>query len=514
VRPRKKQTTSRTDAVIYCRVSTEEQAQNLSIPVQEQRAVAHCSYNDWKVVKVFSDAGASAKTTEREEFKKMIRYCSDPANGVGYVVVNDLSRFSRNANDLIATRARLYSAGVALRSVSESIDETSTGNFMTTIFGAVHQLDNERKSERTKAGMQAAADLGRWPHKAPIGYLNQRPSGDGPNVVPDPERSEFIQRAFEMAATGLHLKADILRAITNLGLRTAEGKPLPMQTFQKVLINPFYTGWMLFSDRDSLIRGSHAPLVSQELFDSVQDVLAGRRPNLTGYQLQREEFPLRRFVQCGICGKPLTGSVSKGRKNKYPYYRCRANCKAVSATPDDLHMKFLSWLQQMAPDAGSMDEIKETIRTVWQQRKGDAEELRSVLKRKLTQVELRKNALVDKYADGKVDDDTYAETAARYTSEIDSIRAELRGTELEHLELERVLEFADRIILRPARFWVESTLYQKVRLLKTLFPGGIEFDGKEFETVSTPLFFSLLEKDLNDDYGLASPTGFEPVLSP
>jgi hypothetical protein len=85
---------------------------------------------------------------------------------------------------------------------------------------------------------------------------------------------------------------------------------------------------------------------------------------------------------------------------------------------------------------------------------------------------------------------------------------------LEDLELELVLQFADRIILRPARLWVESSLEQKQRLQKTLFPGGVEFDGKQFGTTSTPLFFNLIARDLDDYYDLASPTGFEPVLSP
>ena len=514
MRPRKKQQVNRTNAVIYCRVSTEEQAQNLSIPVQEQRAVAHCAHYGWRVVKVFRDMGVSAKTIEREEFKQMLRYCSDPVNGVGFVVVNDLSRFSRNTNDLTATRAQLLAAGVVLRSVCETIDETSTGNFMTTIFAAVHQLDNERKSERTRAGMQAAAAMGRWPHKAPIGYLNERPSDGGPNVVPDPTRSAFIKKAFEMAATGLHSKAEILRVITNLGLKTVHGKPLSMQTFQKVLVNRFYTGWMVFADQGAPIRGSHIPLINQELFDQVQDVLAGRRPNLTGYQRHREEFPLRVFVRCGKCGTPLTGSFSTGRKNKYPYYRCRENCEAVTANPDKLHAEFIGWLECMAPKPDSMEAIKGAIRNVWKQRQADADALRAVLKRKVELLESRKATLVDRWLDGKVSQAIYDESIGRLTSEVEGVRGELRVTELENLEIEKVLGFAERIILRPARLWVESSIKQKQRLQQTLFPGGIEFDGRKFGTASTPLFFSLLERDSDGDYGLASPTGFEPVLSP
>ena len=502
------------NAVIYCRVSTDEQVENLSLSTQRQRAITYCTQNNWQVVEVFQDEGKSAKTTQREEFQRMLLYCNDQANQIGFVVVNDLSRFSRNASDLMVTRVQLWEAGVAMRSVTENIDETSTGNFMTAIFGAVHQLDNDRRSERTKTGMHAAIALGRWPHKAPIGYLNTTPLENGPNVVPDPKRAELVQKAFELAGTGLHSKAEILRTITNLGLDTARGKPLSAQTFQKLLLNSFYAGWMVFPDRNVRVPGNYEPLISQELFDRVQEVLDGRRPTLTGYQQNHPDFPLRVYVRCAKCGSPLTGSWSTGRKKKYAYYRCRENCNTVKATPDQLHSKFLLWLQQMAPEPDTVAAIKDAVRGVWKERQGDADQLRSALKRKLSDVESRRDTLVDRYLGNKIDQKTYGDTIERYRSEIEAIRGEIIGTELEHLELERVLEFADKIILRPARLWVESTLEQRQRLQKTLFPRGVNFDGKKFGTDSTSLFFKLLEPDPNDNWGLASPTGFEPVLSP
>ena len=506
----------RTNAVIYCRVSTEEQVENLSLSTQRQRAISFCSQNGWLVNKVFQDEGKSAKTTQREEFQKMLRYCLDPANTVGFIVVHDLSRFSRNVNDQNLVRAQLLTSGIALRSVSEPIDETSTGNFMTTMFGAAHQLDNERRSERTKLGMLAAAAEGRWPFKAPLGYLNLVGSRKGPNIVPDEKAADLIKRAFELFATGLHSQAEVLRTVTNQGLQTAKGKSLSPQTFQKILENPIYAGWVAIPEWGTLERGIFEPIVTQQLFDQVQDVLSGKRPSLTGYQKSRPDFPLRLFVRCGVCDTPLTGSWSSNGKQskKYAYYRCRKNCKGVKATPDDLHALFLEWLQRLVPERGSLEEIKNTIRTVWKERQGDAEALRSVLLRKLSQAEARKTTLVNRYLDGDVDKATYTEHVVRLTAEIEEVRAEIRNTDFEHMELEGVLAFADRLITRPTRLWVESSLEQRQRLQKTLFPTGVTFDGDGFGTDSRPLFFNLIEPDPNDSWGLASPTGFEPVLSP
>jgi hypothetical protein len=386
---------------------------------------------------------------------------------------------------------------------------------MANMFAAFNQFDNDRKSERTKTGMLKAASIGRWPHKAPLGYKNLVGSRTGVNIVHDPDRSALVQKAFELAATGLHSQAEILRTITQHGLTTAKEKPLSMQTFQKMLVNPIYKGLIVLPEWDFSGPGSFEPLIKADQFDAVQDLLAGRRPNLTGYQRNREEFPLRVFVRCAKCGVGITGSISKGRKDKYAYYSCREKtCYSFRISPEELHSKFLQWLMHLAPKPESVDAIKGTIRMVWKQRRGDMEELRAALNRKLAKAVERKSTLVTRLLDGDVDRDTYKEHVGRLTAEIDNVQTEINNTQLENIEIERVLEFADKILLRADRLWVESSLEQKQRLMKTLFPNGIEFDGKEFGTGSTPSFYSLLEVDPQDDWSLASPTGFEPVLSP
>lgn len=97
-------------------------------------------------------------------------------------------------------------------------------------------------------------------------------------------------------------------------------------------------------------------------------------------------------------------------------------------------------------------------------------------------METRRTTLVDRWSDGKVDQNTYDENIERLTAEIENIRGELQGAELENVELERVLEFADKIIMRPERLWVESSLEQRQRLQRTLFPNRIAFDRELFGT--------------------------------
>jgi hypothetical protein len=85
-----------------------------------------------------------------------------------------------------------------------------------------------------------------------------------------------------------------------------------------MLRNPVYSGWIVIAGWGVRERGSFAPLVSEELFKRVQEILDGKRLSVTAHQRNNPDFPLRVFVSCGACGTPLTGSWSRGRKGRYP----------------------------------------------------------------------------------------------------------------------------------------------------------------------------------------------------
>ena len=94
-------------SVIYCRVSTKEQASNLSLGVQEERCRSYCSQNNWEVTRVFRDA-ESAKTINRTAFQEMLEFCGLNHKVIAAVVVYDGSRFSRETMDALTVEAAIY----------------------------------------------------------------------------------------------------------------------------------------------------------------------------------------------------------------------------------------------------------------------------------------------------------------------------------------------------------------------------------------------------------------------
>ena len=204
-------------AVIYVRVSTKEQTENLSLPTQLRACEEYCRRQGYEVLERFHEEGESAKTTDRSQLQSLLTYCRLNKGRVHFVVVFNLTRFARDKYDHFALRSLLQSLGISLRSATEPIDDTSTGKLMEGVLAAFAQFDNDCRSDRTRAGMKAALELGRWMFLAPIGYLNA-PRAMGKSLMPDPERAPLVRRAFEEYATGRFTKQQLLKQATSLGL--------------------------------------------------------------------------------------------------------------------------------------------------------------------------------------------------------------------------------------------------------------------------------------------------------
>jgi hypothetical protein len=221
----------------------------------------------------------------------------------------------------------LHGLGISLRSVTEPIDDTSTGKLLEGVLASFAQFDNDERSERAKAGMRAALERGRWTFLAPLGYENSRARA-GASLEPDRERAPLVRQAFEDFATGKYTKLQILERLTAAGFRNRKGQPPQPQTVVNMLRNPAYIARIEVrrgDDRGGVsVAGDFTALVSEETFYRVQAILDGRVVVAGPRPRNNPDFPLRGFVQCESCRRPLTGSWSKGRAGThYAYYHCQ-----------------------------------------------------------------------------------------------------------------------------------------------------------------------------------------------
>src|SRR5262245_33658201 len=303
-------------AVIYCRVSTKDQTKNLSLPTQEKACRDYCIREGYEVVAVFVEEGESAKTADRTKLKELLVFCNEKKNRVDVLVVNSVSRFSRDQFAHYTVRSILSKRGITLRSATEPIDDSPTGKLVEGILSTIAQFENDDKAERTKRGMKAALERGTWPFRPSLGYLKAQQADGRSRIVHDPKVAPFIREAFELFATRRYERIEVLRIVSAAGLRNKKGKELSPQSFANLLRNQFYAGKPVVKGWQIDAKGAFEPIVSEETFTLVQSILLGRKPTTLKRRRTHPDFPLRHFVKCGECQRPLTASYSTGRSDK------------------------------------------------------------------------------------------------------------------------------------------------------------------------------------------------------
>src|SRR5262249_814168 len=183
------------NAAIYCRVSTKEQTQNLSLSTQERSCREYCEREGFVVARVFAEEGESAKTTERTKLIELLDYCRENKGKINHVVVYRLDRFPRQQYDYVVLAAQLKKYEATIKRATEPIGDDSTGNLMEHILSAFAQFDNDVRAERTVAGMKAALESGQWTFGVPIGY-RKVDAASRDSIEPDPVSGPLVRQAF------------------------------------------------------------------------------------------------------------------------------------------------------------------------------------------------------------------------------------------------------------------------------------------------------------------------------
>jgi site-specific DNA recombinase len=139
---------------------------------------------------------------------------------------------------------------------------------------------------------------------APTGYMHVTNERGEKTIVPDPDRAPFIRKLFEMYATGNHSLQTLKEAAIQMGLRTKKREPLAISQINKILKKSFYYGMM--DTKYGIVEHCYEPLISQALFQQVQDVINGfhKKPHKTAIK----PFIFKGLITCADCGCVVTAS--------------------------------------------------------------------------------------------------------------------------------------------------------------------------------------------------------------
>jgi site-specific DNA recombinase len=143
---------------------------------------------------------------------------------------------------------------------------------------ALKDYYSQESGRRISAAMREKAERGVMPGCAPLGYKNAWVDGEKAIVI-DPDTAPKVKRLFELAAIKKMSLRKLAVEAEILGLRSRNGKRFGPSALKAVMENPFYCGLLTY--RGKIMPGSHEPLVTAALLESVQHSLQGRRRNRT-----------------------------------------------------------------------------------------------------------------------------------------------------------------------------------------------------------------------------------------
>ncbi len=492
-------------AVVYIRVSTEEQVENYSLGTQEEICRKEAEKRKLEVVKVFREEGRSAKTISgRPALIEMLEYCRKHKREIGVVIVYRLDRVSRQTADYLVIRKKLLECEIKLISATEPTGNSPTEKFVETMLAGFAQMDNDIRSERAKNGLRARFKAGLTSYVT-MGYDNQ--SG---YTTKNPETFDKLQASWHLFSTGTKTLRDIASILTEQGIaqRHKGGRMLPQQV-NRMFRNKFYAGYVISKKYGQEVRGQHPPMVTEELFYKVQAILDGRNHNVSRALAKRHRdnpnFPLRRIVKCEICGTSYTGGKSKGKREYYGYYFCRHRCKDSNVASEKLIQDTADYLGRICLTDNTAKLFNAFLRRTYFQRAKTLQKRREVADTELKKQYNLRQALIEKNLSGIYSDEIFKEQNGMLEKKIESIQITKNDELLDKYDLGPITKFVEtKLTDLPRTFELsikkdpEPDLGQIRMLLCSIFPSGMPYGRNGYSnTVFSPFFRAILDLQSN-----------------
>lgn len=337
---------------MYIRVSTSMQVDGYSLDAQKEKIRKYADAFDYEIVGEYEDAGKSGKSIAgRAEFKKMLEDIEANKDGVSYVLVFKLSRFGRNAADVLNSLQLMQDFGVNLICVEDGIDSSKdAGKLMISVLSAVAEIERENILVQTMEGRKQKAREGKWNGGfSPYGYklVNGR-------LEIEEQEAEAIRIIFdkyantELGSNGI-AKYLAQQGINKIARQNGSNTMFDAHLIRTILENPVYCGKIAFGRRKKekiigtrdeyhlvkqddymLCDGIHEAIIDMDVWETVQEKrkeMAKKYEHVNKGKDERIHL-LSGLLRCPVCGAGMYGNKSiKNRNGKhykdYYYYGCK-----------------------------------------------------------------------------------------------------------------------------------------------------------------------------------------------
>ena len=392
----------------YIRVSTHMQ-EELSPDAQKKLILERAKADNILIPPeyIYLEKGVSGKRADRRpEFLRMIAAAKQKPAPFSTIYVWKFSRFARNQEESILYKGLLRKqCGVEVVSVSEPLVDGPFGSLIERIIEWMDEYYSIRLSGEVTRGMTEKAQRGGYLARPPLGYRIDQPKQ--PPVIVD-EEARIIRLIFDKYVNEGMSLFQLARYLNDRGLKTSHGKSFERRSLEYILQNPVYCGYTRWNmtcnetkevkERDEWIirKGSHQPIVSEEIFQAAQLRREseyrprGARPSST------YRHWLSGLVKCPYCGRTMIAKRRTGRD--YFYFVCygytKGKCLESSAVNSKiLEPEILNAIKAASQETSLDFQIRQTV-----QAEPDSELL--ILQAQIDKLDLKEQRIKEAYRNG------------------------------------------------------------------------------------------------------------------
>jgi site-specific DNA recombinase len=314
---------------IYTRKSSDEgldQAFN-SLDAQYEACAAYIAsqrHEGWKLVtERFDDGGLSGGTLDRPALTSLLSEID--AGRISMVVVYKIDRLTRSLADFVRLVERLEAKGCSFVSVTQAFNTSSSmGRLTLNVLLSFAQFEREVTAERIRDKIAASKQKGLWMGgTVPFGY-RRHPDPQRRELMVEPSEAPGVRKLFALYAEHGNLRIVEAKAAER-GLLPREGlaqAPTSARAFSRgqlhyLLTNPVYIGRIRHKTKS--YPGQHRALISQELWDQVQQGLIAARARPRGQSVTSAPRPLAGKLR-DESGDLLTPTHTQRRGRRFFYY--------------------------------------------------------------------------------------------------------------------------------------------------------------------------------------------------
>ena len=512
-------------AALMSRVSSDEQAKGHSLDVQEETLTKYCDRNQIEIVYKFRE-DHSAKNFKRPAFNEFLKYIRANRGKIDSLLITTWDRFSRNHFDSLGMIMKLKHYGITTIAIEQPLDLSVPENkLLHSMYLVLPEIENDRRSIKIRGGVRAALKSGRWARVAPVGYRNTRDEKNKPIIVPS-DTATHIRYMFAECAKGIS-QAFVREELKNKGLGISRS------AMSEMLRNPLYAGLIRIpsegDEPEALIKGIHQGIISEELFYRTQSILNGNKKskNKPNANRKRDELPLRGNLLCPNCSKNMTGSASKSNTGqKHFYYHCNY-CHSVRFRADKANEILIETFGALRFDH-SIESlfhaiVKEKVQAISKVPKESPDSIRKKIEALKKKIETVQDLLLEK----SITSEDFRSMRSRIETDIGKLEMKKDEDANKNADLKKNIASCLNAIRNIGQLYENANLDNKQKIISSIFPGKIIFDGKKCRTPRLNEMISLIisadkgldkiktgQHKLNPMLsGLVENTGVEPVTS-